>query len=244
VSTIVEPARGWCPAAPASRLTQLVNDHLYLYLLIVGILTALTPWAIVGVVVMLGSRGGARVAAAFTLGWFCAVTFIAAVVAAGLGGASESTQDSTSTGVLVVELALGVLLLAFGLRSYRRSLATPEPAAEPGWLKKLDHMGPIVGFAFGTFMINVFFVVDAGLRIASTNGSRTEAVTAVLFYSILSTASLIAVLVVYFVGRDKADARLAAMRAWLGRNNARVMAAIVLAIGVVFTVKSAVGLLA
>ena len=220
-----------------------MSDHLYLYLLVVGILTALTPWAIVGVVVMLGSRGGARVAAAFTLGWFCAVTFIAAVVAAGLGGASESTQDSTSTGVLVVELVLGLVLVGFGLRSYRRSLAQTEAAAEPGWLKKLDHMGPIVGFAFGTFMFNVFFVVDAGLRIASANGSTTEAVTAILFYSILSTVSLITVLAVYFVGRDKADARLASMRSWLGRNNARVMAAIVLAIGVVFVAKAVIGLL-
>jgi hypothetical protein len=220
-----------------------VGDHLYLYLLLVGILTALTPWAIVGVVVMLGSRGGARVATAFTLGWFCAVTFIAAVVAAGIGGASESTQDTTSKVVLVVELALGVVLVVYGQRSYRRSRARPEPAAEPGWLKKLDHMGPLVGFAFGTFMINVFFVVDAGLRIASANGSNTQAITAVLFYSILSTVSLIAVLVVYFVGRDKADARLAAMRAWLGRNNARVMAAIVLAVGIVFAVKAVIGLL-
>jgi hypothetical protein len=220
-----------------------VNGHLYLYLLVVGVLTALTPWAIVGVVVMLGSRGGARVAAAFTLGWFCAVTFIAAVVAAGLGGASESTQDSTSTGVLVAELVLGLVLVAFGLRSYRRSLSRSEPAGEPGWLKKLDHMRPIVGFAFGTFMINVFFVVDAGLRIASADGSKTQAITAIVFYSLLSTASLIAVLVVYFVGREKADARLASMRAWLGRNNARLMAAIVLAIGVVFVAKAVIGLL-
>jgi len=227
----------------ASRLPQRVNGHLYLYLLVVGVLTALTPWAIVGVVVMLGSRGGARVAAAFTLGWFCAVTFIAAVVAAGLGGASESTQDSTSTGVLVAELVLGLVLVALGLRSYRRSLSRSDPGGEPGWLKKLDHMRPIVGFAFGTFMINVFFVVDAGLRIASADGSKTQAITAIVFYSLLSTASLIAVLVVYFVGREKADARLASMRAWLGRNNARLMAAIVLAIGVVFVTKAVIGLL-
>jgi hypothetical protein len=220
-----------------------VDGHLYLYLLVVGILTALTPWAIVGAVVMLGSRAGARTAAAFTLGWFCAVAFIAAIVAAGLGGASESTQSSTSKGVLVVELVLGLVLVALGARSYRRSRSRPAPATEPGWLKKLDHMGPVVAFAFGTFMINVFFVVDAGLRIASANGSSAEAVTAVVVYSLLATSSLIAVLAVYFLDRDKAEARLAAMRAWLARNNARVMAGIVLAIGVVFVAKAAVGLL-
>jgi hypothetical protein len=220
-----------------------MNGHLYLYLLVVGILTALTPWAIVGAVVMLGSRAGARAAGAFTLGWFCAVTLIAAVVAAGLGGASESTQSSTSKGVLVLELVLGLALTAFGARSYRRSRSSPERAAEPGWLKRLDHMGPVVAFVFGTFMINVFFVVDAGLRIASAGGSNAEAVTAVVAYAVIATSSLIVVLAVYFLDRDNADARLRALRAWLGRNNTRVMAAIVLAVGVVFVVKAAIGLL-
>jgi hypothetical protein len=220
-----------------------VDGHLYLYLLLVGILTALTPWAIVGAVVMLGSRVGARAAIPFTLGWFCAVTFIAAVAAAGLGGASASTQSSTSQGVLVVELVLGLVLTGLGLRSYRRSRSRPVPASEPGWLKKLDHMGPIVAFAFGTFMINVFFVVDAGLRIASADVSRAQAITAVVVYALLATSALIAVLAVYFLDREKADARLAAMRAWLARNNARVMAAIVLAIGIVFVIKAVIGLL-
>jgi len=61
-------------------------------------------------------------------------------------------------------------------------------------------------------MINVVFVVDAGLRIAAADAKPSAAVVAVLFYSVLSTASLIVVLAVYFGDRAGAEARLATMR--------------------------------
>jgi hypothetical protein len=221
-----------------------VDDHLYLYLLCVGLLTALTPWAIVGVVVMLGSRAGARAAVAFTLGWFCAVAFIAGIVAAGLGGASDSAQSSTSTGVLVVELVGGLLLVALAYRNRRRSRSRSGPAAEPGWLKKLDDMGPVVAFAFGTFMINVVFVVDAGLRIAAANPGTSAAIAALVFYSVLSTASLLAVLAVYFGDRAGAEVKLAGMRAWLALHNAEVMAGVIGLVGAALVLKGLVGLVA
>ncbi len=220
-----------------------MNSHLYLYLLVVGLLTALTPWAIVGVIVMLGSRGGARVAGAFTLGWFSAVTFIAAVVTAGFGGAASSTTQATSRGLAVVELVLGLVLLAFGVPRWRRARAAAGPSVEPGWLRKLDHLGPIAAFAFGTFMINVVFVVDAGLRIAASGVSGGGAVGAVLFYAVVASSALLAVLVVYVGGRATADVRLRAMRSWVAAHNPLLMAAIVVAIGALLAAKGIAGLI-
>jgi hypothetical protein len=220
-----------------------VSSHLYLYLLCVGILTALTPWAIVGLIVLLGSRAGAGAAAAFAAGWFCAVAFIAAVVAAGIGGLGGSSQASVATGVYVVEVVLGVVLLAFAARRHFRARPGTAPATEPGWLTRLDRMGLIVAFAFGTFMINVVFVVDAGLRIAAANPDLPAAVAAVLFYSVVSTVGLIIVLAVYFGDRARAEARLAAMRGWIARNNARVITGMLAAVGLFVAIKGAVALL-
>jgi hypothetical protein len=221
-----------------------VSSHLYLYLLSVGLLTALTPWAIVGLIVLLGSNAGARAAVAFTAGWFCAVAFIAAVVAAGIGSLGSSSQSNVSNAVYVVEIALGLALAAFALRRHARGRLVTTPGAEPAWLTKLDRMGPIVAFAFGTFMINVVFVVDAGLRIAAADPELSAAAAAVLFYAVLSTASLIAVLAVYFGDRAAAEHRLATMRAWIARNNANVTAGMLGAVGIILAVKGIVGLLA
>ena len=41
-----------------------------------------------------------------------------------------------------------------------------SPVAEPGWIHKLDAIGPVVAFAFGAFWINGFLVVPAALRSA------------------------------------------------------------------------------
>jgi hypothetical protein len=220
-----------------------VSDHLYLYLLCVGILTALTPWAIVGIIVLLGSRAGGRAAIAFAAGWFCAVACIAAVVAAGIGTAGSSSKETASNVVSVIELALGLALVAFAARKRARDRSLPEPASEPGWLAKLDRMGPIVAFAFGTFMINVVFVVDAGMRIAASDPGTSEATTAVVFYAVLSTASLIAVLAVYFSDRARAEARLARMRGWIARNNANVISGMLGVVGVFLALKGLIGLI-
>jgi hypothetical protein len=66
----------------------------------------------------------------------------------------------------------------------------------------------------------------------------------VLFYSVLSTAGLLAVLAVYFGDRSGAEARLATLRAWIARNNAKVITGMLAAVGIFIAVKGAVGLLA
>ena len=112
--------------------TDSVSDHLYLYLLGVGILTALTPWAIVGIIVLLGSRAGGRAAIAFAVGWFCAVAFIAAVVVAGVGNAGSSSKETTSNVVYAIELVLGLAFVAFAARKHARDRSLPEPPANRG----------------------------------------------------------------------------------------------------------------
>jgi hypothetical protein len=220
-----------------------VSGHLYLYLLCVGILTALTPWAIVGVIVLLGSKAAGRAAVAFAVGWFCAIAFIAAIVAAGIGGIGNSSQADVANATYIVEIVLGLALVALAARKRARDRVLTAPAAEPGWLAKLDKMGPVVAFAFGTFMINIVFVVDAGLRIAAADLGASAAIAALLFYTVLSTASLIAVLAVYFGDRAGAEVKLATMRAWIARNNANVITGMLLAVGIFLVAKGAVGLL-
>ena len=163
---------------------------------------------------------------------------------AGLGDLGSSSQSGVSNAVYVVEIVLGLALLALAARRRVRDRLATSPTAEPGWLTKLDRMGPIVAFAFGTFMINVVFVVDAGLRIAAADPEASAAAVAVLFYSVVSTAVLIAVLAVYFGDRDGAEARLATMRGWIARNNAKVITGMLAVVGIFIAVKGVVGLMA
>ena len=221
-----------------------MNGHLYLYLLVVGVVTALTPWAIVAEIVLLGSKAGARAALAFAVGWFCSVAFVAGIVAVGLGGAGADANRQTATGVLIVEVVLGLALVALAVRKRKRTRALPPAASEPGWLRKLDGMRPVVALAFGMFMVNLVFVVDAGLRIAAADPTASGTVVALVFYAVVSTAGLGTVLVAYFSDRAHAEERLAAMRAWISRNNANVIAGVLGLVGAALVARGAIGLIA
>jgi hypothetical protein len=86
--------------------------------------------------------------------------------------------------------------------------------------------------------------VDAGLRIAAADPDSSSAIAALLFYSVLSTSSLIAVLAVYFGDRAGAEAKLATMRAWIARNNANVITGMLAVVGIFIATKGVIGLLA
>lgn len=227
-------------AGPAEAGSTAVSGHLYLYLLAVGALTALTPWAVVGLIVLLGSPTAPRTGIAFVAGWFCAVVVVAGVVAAGFGQGSAGAGAGRA--VALAEILIGAALVGFAAR--RRALARSRPGApsEPAWLTTLERFGPILAFAFGTFMINAVFVVDAGVRIAQSEPGTGEAALAILFYGIVSTAGLAAILVAYFADRSGAEARLAAMRSWVVRNNPAIVVGILAVVGVALVVKGVSGL--
>ena len=73
-----------------------LSSHLYLYLLCVGILTALTPWAIVGLIVLLVVRRDIGVAYVAIAGLICGIVsaIISAPIAAVVfGGVTGSGTD-------------------------------------------------------------------------------------------------------------------------------------------------------
>src|SRR5262249_30779287 len=65
-------------------------------LLPITILSAFTPWTIVGVIVLLASKRGVTNAVAFTLGWFTAILALGAVIVLGVvKGSAEHSRSVT-----------------------------------------------------------------------------------------------------------------------------------------------------
>ena len=83
-------------------------------------------------------------------------------------------------------------------------------------------MRPIVAFGLGMFWVNLVFVVAAAIAVADAKLSRSGAVAAYLFYALLATLGVAAILAVYYANQARAQERLAGMRTWLTRNNTGV----------------------
>jgi hypothetical protein len=218
-----------------------VSQQLFLQLLALGLLTSVTPWGIVAVIVLLSAKSRPRGAIAFIAGWVTSILLIGGLIIGLYRGTHSRSGASAANAMLVVQLTLGVLLLTLATRKWSRRVAADPSAAEPKWLTTLDRMRPIVAFGFGMFWVNLVFVVAAAIAVADANLSRSSAVLAYLFYALLATLGVAAILTVYCANQARAQERLARMRSWLTLNNTAVVSAVIAAIGLVFIVRGLIG---
>ena len=219
-----------------------MTRQVFLQLLALGLLTSVTPWGIVAVIVLLGSKAGPRGAIAFVAGWVTSILLVGGLVIGLYRGTHSKPGESASNAMLGVQLALGVVLLALAARKWLRRGAPDPTTDEPGWLRALDRMRPIVAFGFGMFWVNLVFVVAAALAVAEAGLSPAAEIVAYLVYAVLATLGVAAILAVYYADQARAQARLAGMRDWLTRNNTEVVSAVIAAVGLAFIVRSLVGL--
>jgi hypothetical protein len=218
-----------------------VNQQLFLPLLALGLLTSVTPWGIVAVIVLLSAKSRPRGAIAFVAGWVASILVTGALIIGLYKGAGSKPGPSAANAMLGVQFALGVLLLATAARKWSRRVAA-DPIAEPKWLRALDRMRPIVAFGLGMFWVNLVFVVAAAIAVADADLSRTDAALAYLFYALLATLGVAAILAIYYANQARAQERLAGMRSWVTRNNVAVVSAMIAAVGLAFIVRGLIGL--
>ena len=153
-----------------------MSQQLFLQLLALGLLTSVTPWGIVAVIVLLSAKSRPRGALAFVAGWVVSILLVGGLIIGLYRGEHSKPGASAANAMLGVQFTLGVLLLALATRKWRRRVATDASADEPKWLRALDRMRPIVAFGLGMFWVNLVFVVAAAIAVADAKPSRSSAV--------------------------------------------------------------------
>jgi threonine/homoserine/homoserine lactone efflux protein len=200
----------------------------------VGVL--ISPLPIVAVVLMLVSGRARANAAAFLVGWFLSVGAVALVVAL-LTGAATPDAAGQPTWVAVVKMVLGVLLLLVALRQWRgRPRAGAEPAT-PRWMAAIDTFTPVRAAGLAVLLgavnpKNLLLAVSGGAAIGTAaQGDTTTAVVASLVFALVASLGVAAPVVVYATMGDRATTLLADLRTWMTRNNAVIMAVLLLVLG-------------
>jgi threonine/homoserine/homoserine lactone efflux protein len=196
----------------------------------------IAPVPVIASVLLLMSAGGRAKGLAFVLGWYAGLAVACAVVLALAGGADAARGGARATWVDVALLALGVLLLALALRQWRSRPRGDEEPPLPGWMGRIDGFSAgkaaAVGFAFTTVNPrNLVFVVAAGVEIAAAGLSTGEQAGVLLVFAALASIGVAAPLVVAVALGERSQAPLAALRVWMARNNAVIMAVLCVVIG-------------
>jgi hypothetical protein len=198
---------------------------------------AISPVPIVELILVIFSRRRVPNTVAFVL---TLIVLSAAAVAMGAAGqkATESSGNHTSTGMAVVLIVLGVLLLLVAIRNWRNRADT----SEPNMLQKISGMGGAAAafLAFGAVFVNpknLVLLLAAGQTIgAATSGSKL--LIGALFV-LIATAPYTTAAGYALTGGAPANRNLDRARAWLIARNRLIMAVICGLLGALLVVKGA-----
>ena len=206
----------------------------------VGLAISASPFGVVGVIVLLGSKRPLVNAWAFVIGWSTSVGLVAVLgyrIAIKSGGSSSSSSGAAAP----VQIALGVALLVLALFAWR-SRAKSAAAGPPLWMRKVESAGPVVAFGAG-FVLPTWGLLAPAIDSAVGAGlSHSQAVATLITLMVCAVASLLVPVLLFTIRRDLADAVLTGWKTWLLANARGVGATLLVIIGATLTLRGLVGL--
>ncbi len=199
-----------------------------------AVAVALSPIPIVAVILMLGTPRARTNGPAFAVGWILGMSAVMAIVLLVLGGTDSASgaQTSVSWGTL----ALGVLLLALGVRQWQKRPRRGEDAPLPSWTTSVDAFTPWKALATGAVLSGVnpknFALTAAAagaIAVAGLEGA-TEFWAAAIFVAIAS-CGVVGLVLASLVAHDRVSQPLAAIRDYMTTHNAVIMTVILVLLG-------------
>jgi threonine/homoserine/homoserine lactone efflux protein len=196
----------------------------------------LSPIPIIAVILVLSTPRARANGPAFLAGWLLGLTAVGTVVFLVSGAADASDDGTPATWVNVLKLVLGLLLLVLALKQWRGRPRGDGQAAEPKWMGAVDSFSPQKTAGAGVVLSaanpkNLVLAIGAAAAIAETDISVGQEVVAYAVFVLIGTIGVAAPVFIYFALGERARGILDTLHAWMGRNNAVIMAVLFLVIG-------------
>ena len=197
---------------------------------------AVSPPAIIAIILILATPRGRLNGQLFTLGWLLGLAALGAIMLAigGLGGASAHHHPATWVGAL--HLALGVLLVLFGAREWRRRPKDPAQAQLPAWMAAIDRFTPLKTLGLGLALSaanpkNAPLTIAVGASISSAGIAVQQQIATLAIFVIIASLGVLAPLAVYLIMGERAKRMLGSWRDWAAQHNVAVMAVLFFVLG-------------
>lgn len=198
---------------------------------------ALSPMPIIAVVLMLVSAQARVNGPAFIVGWLVGLALVGVVVLGIAGPSDASTDEGPATWVGVLKVVLGALLVLMSLKQWRARPHEGDEVEMPKWMGAIAAFTPVKALGAGVLLSalnpkNLLIAIAAAAAIAATGISGVDQAIAYGVFVLLGTVGVAVPVVIYFALGDRAPAMLESLKAWMARNNAVIMAVLLLVIGV------------
>lgn len=192
--------------------------------------------SIIAVILMLFSAQAKVNGPAFLVGWMLALAVVSSVAyaLAVQGNAATSTASDT---IAWGKIVFGLLLLVLAARDWRNRPAQDAQPKMPKWMVSVDTLSPgkAVGLAVlmaGVNPKNLILTIAAAVGLAQLGVSTSEAIVALIVFVVVGSITIAGPVAYYFIGGERAKAKLASLKDWLAIHNAAVMTVLLVIFGV------------
>jgi hypothetical protein len=197
-----------------------------------GLVIALSPITIIPAVLVLQAPRPRPTGLAFLVGWLLGLAALTAVSVAGsglLGGLHKPGPRWASW----LRVILGAALIVYGIYQW---LTRHRHTDAPGWMRSFATITPpraaITGAGMAAIRPDVLFIcIPAGLAIGGSGMDAADDWLAAGFFVAIAASTVALPILAYTAAGSRLDDPMARLKNWMDKNNAALMAAIFVVIG-------------
>lgn len=207
---------------------------------------AISPIPIIAAILMLLSPKARVTSVGFLIGWVLGIVVAVTVFSLLSSVLPDSDADSSKPIQATIQLLLGIGLLVLAIGQWRkRPKAGAEPAL-PKWMQAIDKVSFPLALGLGFLLSavnpkNLLMAAAAGVDIGDAALSVGETIGVIAVYTLIAASTVLVPVVGYLIAAEKLRAPLDALRVWLARENAAIMAVVLLVMGVTLIGKGIAG---
>lgn len=199
----------------------------------VGIL--ISPFPIVGLILILLSNKARINSIFYTLGWIIG-NIVIFLIGLFVMGSAVNTSGDQSMLVKIVLIVLGVLLILLGAHDFTKRPKKGEKADTPKWFAKMSNIKPggAMIFAFLLSAVNpknMLLSLTAGVSVGTLNLVGGQETMAIILFGIIACCSIYIPTIAFLIAGVRLNNVLDSTRKWLIQNNSLIMALLFLFIG-------------
>jgi hypothetical protein len=197
-----------------------------------ALVVSISPLSVIPAVLVLQTPRPRPTGLAFLGGWVLGLAVLTEAFIAS-SDALTGLHNKPPAWASWTRVVLGLALIAFGIY---RWLTREGHTESPKWMRSFETLTPARAVAVGLVLVVVRVEVLtmcalAGLDIGSANLGRTgELVTGAIYVAVAASTVAIPVLA-YVAAGHRLDASMARLKEWMERNNAAMLAAVLVLIG-------------
>jgi Sap, sulfolipid-1-addressing protein len=197
-----------------------------------ALVIAISPLSIIPAVLVLQAPRPRPSSLAFLAGWLFGLAALTALFVAG-SGVLGGMHKSPPTWASWLRVALGSALIVFGIY---RWLTRHRHTESPAWMRSFATISPTRAGITGLALVVVRFEVlvmclVAGLAIGTSQLSVAGELICAVFFVAVSASTVAIPVLAYAAAGHRLDDTLARLKDWMEKNNAALLAAILVLIG-------------